>query len=275
MNSLISLILFTSILIGHVFCATINGQINFPENITSIDIQHTTIELIKISELNHSIESSATNFGLKRKTLLQENSNFEFKHIPNGEYLLNILSIDYNFNPNKLKIVINEEQEDNDQIIKAYIYRFGFEFNESIDGDNNSINNNNNNNIELSYPLIINTHSIHPERIYIKPRQLSILEWGPLKTILGNRLYLVLSIVTIFLMVGPLILEKFDPETAKLMKEQRSGTNGVLDPTNTEFISQIKSNKNSDSIDSKPNESLSSASSSTNESGKSIKNRKH
>lgn len=186
-------LLLLLLLVHQSFCALIEGLIEFPVDAAHLDVIKTHIELIEV-------HNDVNRVPLKQKTRVNQTGGFEFWYIPNGEYLLSVSSLSYNFEPFKTKIVV-------DEVVKAYIVQPNKPFDKPA--------------AEIPHPIKVAPNPITPRREYLKKRSKGILDSGPLATIVNNPWYLGMAIFTLALIAVPMVLEKFDPETARLVQEQR------------------------------------------------------
>lgn len=189
-----------ALLIRFTVCATVEGYLELPGEYTNLDLEHTSIELLEITnDLNKS--------PIKRHGYINNKGIFKFTDIPKGSYLLSLSHIEFNLVPFKSRVDINEQDE-----VVIHLVQ-GAQLWEELGP-------------EIPHPLRVIPNTKFPERQYIKNRNPSILESGPIATVINNPLYLAGVFLVILAVAGPYLLEKFDPETAKLMKEQKAQRQG-------------------------------------------------
>ncbi len=70
---------------------------------------------------------------------------------------------------------------------------------------------------------MINFTLVHkqPFRQYLQERNVGILSSGPIASILQSRWKMSLLAIALAVIIFPIYIENFDPETVKLMKEQK------------------------------------------------------
>jgi hypothetical protein len=176
-----------------VLCATLPGQLDLKRNLTSRDVQNTWIELEQMT---------SDTSGFKRMAYLHKDGFFEIGNIPEGEYILTVNSIDYNLLPFKARVEVTQ-----DDSISAYVIQATSKW--EIKGQ------------QIPLPLQIIANPAYPERGYIQERTPSIFKSGPIATVANNPLYLFAALLGLLVIGAPYLMEKFDPETAKAMREER------------------------------------------------------
>lgn len=191
-------LLYTAFLVQAVFCAELPGQLKLSRNLTSEDVQNTEILLEQVS--------SDTQRQQKRAYLHRDGS-FHIRDIPEGEYLLSIVSIDLNLIPMRALVEVSHEDS-----ISAYVV---------TSSDTRA---HRGPQIPLPFELIANPKL--PERAYLKERNPGILKSGPIAVVLNNPLYLAAALLVLLSMAVPFLMEKFDPESAKIVREQREARRG-------------------------------------------------
>lgn len=187
-------------LIRLILGATVEGYLELPGEFTNLDLVHTSIELLEITD-------DLSKNPIKRHAFINSEGIFKFHEIPKGSYLLSLSHIEFNLVPFKSRVDINEADEVVIHLVQgAQLWEeFG---------------------PEIPHPLRVIPNTKFPERQYIKKRNPGILESGPIATVINNPLYLAGVFLVILAVAGPYLLEKFDPETAKLMKEQKAQRQG-------------------------------------------------
>jgi len=183
-------------LIRLVIGATIEGYLELPGDLTNLDLTHTSIELLEIT-------SNTTKTPIKRDAYINSKGGFQFTCIPSGEYLLSLSHIEFNLVPFKSRIDVDKEDQ-----VSIHLVQAAQKWNELGP--------------EIPHPIRVIPNTKIPERQYIKKRSPGLLDSGPLATIVNNPLYLVGISVLLIALAFPYILEKVDPETAKIMKEQKA-----------------------------------------------------
>lgn len=173
---------------GLALSLSLPGQLNLTRELTSKDVQNTRIELQHLAT------------GSKRTTHLYEDGSFAFNNLPQGEYVLFISSIDLNLLPFKARVEVADD-------VTAYVLRATSNW--ATKG------------IQIPLPLQVVANPSAPERTYLKERTPSILKSGPVATVLNSPIYLGGAVLGILAVVAPYLMEKFDPETAKEMRQQR------------------------------------------------------
>ncbi|CCH42463.1 putative membrane protein [Wickerhamomyces ciferrii] len=193
-------IILTS-LIPFVIGATVSGFIELPgDELTNLDLVHTSIELLEIQG------AQSNSIGLKRNAHINSEGVFNFHDIPKGSYLLSVSHIEYNLVPFKSRVDVLENDE-----VKVHLVQAAQKWDDKGP--------------EIPQPIRFIPNTKFPERQYIKNRSPGILESGPIATVVNNPLYLAMAFLAIIAVVAPYLLEKFDPETAKLLKEQKAQRN--------------------------------------------------
>jgi hypothetical protein len=189
------------LLVQQACCATIEGNIKFPVDATHLEKIQSNIELVEVS-------ANASKIPLKQSTYINSDGEFEFLNIPTGTYLLSVSSIVFNLQPFKTRVDIDEQNN-----VSAYLVQTATAFD--------------NLNIEVPYPLNFISNPTTPRRNYIKKRKTGILESGPIATVINSPLYLAGITLVLALAVAPYLLQKFDPETARLIQEQKARKNAT------------------------------------------------
>jgi hypothetical protein len=176
-----------------VLSATLPGQLDLKRNLTSRDVQNTWIELEQVT---------SDTSGFKRMAYLHKDGSFEIGNISEGEYILTVNSIDYNLLPFKARVEVTQ-----DDSITAYLIQATSKW--EIKGQ------------QIPLPFQIIANPAYPERGYIRERTPSIFKSGPIATVANNPLYLFAALLGLLVIGAPYLMEKFDPETAKAMREER------------------------------------------------------
>lgn len=211
---------------GAAYCATIQGQIKFPDNllVASKDIERTTIEIQQVGSPSPRQSSL-----IDRNTYLQADSGFQFNNIQDGDYLLSLDSIDFNFTPSKVKISVRDDQ------VLAFIYEPGSNFEASTRR-------------KLSHPIQFHTLEGNGKRVYVKPSNRGILDVEPIKTIVNSPLYMTLLLAVVVLYMIPLIWEMIDPEVAAVAKKQKESKKPIM-AEGTEDKEETSSDSKSETVE--------------------------
>ncbi|AET41424.1 Sop4p Ecym_8133 [Eremothecium cymbalariae DBVPG len=212
--------LFLALQLVNALCSTvtIKGQLSLsPRNITNNDVVRSFFRLYQVG--NFTGRPYVDNASLKNL-----DGYFEFKDVPisseeNGKsyYQMVCSSLDFNLKPNRILIEITNNGSQVPPTIKAFQNVFGRENFPSP---------------ELLYPeqlvelpadpfIEITYVQSAPLRNYIIPRNPGMLQSGPLASIFNSKYKLAGLITVICLLLFPLLVEKFDPETVQAMKEQK------------------------------------------------------
>ncbi|KAH3684642.1 hypothetical protein WICPIJ_004398 [Wickerhamomyces pijperi] len=202
-----SSILLSSLLATVAHSATIQGQVNFPYNITSKDVENTNIEIQQVGA------KTSSNSLISSRVFLQSNSAFMFKDVKDGEYILSLDSIDFKFTPSKVKISVQQDQ------VKTYLYEVGSSYQQSK--------------IAVHHPLQYRLSGKDPQRIYGAKPSNGLLDVEPIKTIVNSPLYLTMVVGLISLFLLPMIWEMIDPEVAAAAKKYREGNESNSTSTST------------------------------------------
>ena len=199
--------------------ASVTGKFDItPRNLTVHDIARTSFKLFQIG--NYSTERPYH----ARTKLINTDGGFVFDNLPLNKgvnstthFVMHSDSLDYNLKPNRILLeFIALDTDANQYNLTAYKNFFGKEYFPSKD---------------IVYPeklevissdpfLQVTFVNKAPLRFYYQDRNASILQGGFIGSILASR-WKTAGVVTIFfLMMFPLIIEKLDPETTKVIKDE-------------------------------------------------------
>ncbi|CCD23078.1 Sop4p NDAI_0B00440 [Naumovozyma dairenensis CBS 421] len=211
------LYLIVGFLLSFAKCTTIKGKLDLPfVNISNFSISRTYFSLYQIG--NYS-----TNEPYYKKTGLQDSDgNFEFSNLPinsgineTTHFVLYSTSLDFNLKPNRILIEF-KELENGTITSKAFKNFFGREYFPS----NDIIHPEHLEAIEMEPYITISEVNMAPYRSYFQVRNVGILQSGPLASILNSRWKSAAVLSVILLAIFPFLVEKFDPETTKAMKQE-------------------------------------------------------
>lgn len=183
-------------LLSTCLCAVLPGHVQFDGNVTSLDVQRTQIEITEVSSEPGSY---------RQRAFIHPDGTFELNNIPKGEFVLTVLSIDYNLIPFKARVIVNEDDE-----VHAYVLHATSQWDKLGQ--------------EIPLPIQIIPNPKQPLREYLVERTPGLLKSGPIATVLNNPLYLGAAILSLIAIAAPYLMEKFDPETAKAVREERAAS---------------------------------------------------
>lgn len=193
-------LLWLSLVLGSiirlVIGATVEGFLELPGELTNLDLVHTSIDL---QEITTDLDRNPT----KRSAFINHEGVFKFNQVPKGSYILSLAHIEYNLVPFKSRVDVDDADEVSVHLVQ------GAQKWEEIG-------------LEIPHPIRVIPNTKSPERQYIKKRVPGILESGPIATVVNNPLYLAGIFFVIIAVAAPYLLEKFDPEAAKIMKETKA-----------------------------------------------------
>lgn len=197
-----------------------NGIIKGRFNYTMVNIHQYPVSRTHFTL--YQIGNYSTNEPYFATTELKDNlGNFEFKNLPlnlgtnaTTYFVMYPSSLDFNLKPNRILIEFTDRGNGTVES-KAFKNYFGREFFPSKD---------------ITYPEKLESISmdpfieialvhIAPRRSYFQVRNAGILQSGIIGNILSSRWKTAAVITVICLAIFPFIVEKFDPETTKAMKE--------------------------------------------------------
>lgn len=177
---------------------SVEGTLKLPE-LTKEESYGTYLELTDLATYKHT------------RSYITENGTFSFDNLGEGKYLVDVVALNYVFEYNSAVVDISKEviqQEDGSSreavVTSAYEYQFGHAL---LDTPN-----------EINYPLVFFLKAKDGKKTYYEVKDRGLANSGPLGTILGNPLLLAGGVFILAMMGVPYLLEKLDPETAKLMK---------------------------------------------------------
>ncbi|QEU61917.1 Sop4 [Kluyveromyces lactis] len=202
----------------------IKGRLDLKvRNVSRHDITRTYFNLYRIRNPNDDSDWDSYSQSAKLENI---NGEFTFSDVPidtsinrTTYFTLHSHSNEFNLKPNRILIQIVGNGQDQEPSLSAFENRFGREYFPSPD---------------ITYPetlnplpldsahrLTITTMNKQPYRKYIKIRNPGILESGPIASVLRSKFKLAGVVTVIFLVLFPILLEKFDPETAKAMRQEK------------------------------------------------------
>lgn len=188
--------LFVVFLLRFAVGATVEGYLELPGELTNLESTHLSIELLEITDDLDKVL-------VKRNAHINKEGKFKFNEVSQGTYLLSLAHIDFNLVPFKTRVDINEADE-----VSVHLVQGAQSWSEL--------------GLQIPHPIRVIPNTKLPERQYIKKRVPGILESGPIATVVNNPLYLGGIFLVIISVAGPYLLEKFDPEAAKMIKETKA-----------------------------------------------------
>ncbi|CCE63440.1 hypothetical protein TPHA_0E03500 [Tetrapisispora phaffii CBS 4417] len=214
--------------VSYVFAsASIKGKVDLrPKSLTISDISRITLTLHQIYNYkNDNITISDTKDSYYASTkIINTSGDFKFDNLPlikgfnkTTYFVLHSNSLDYNLRPNRvLYKFVSLDEDANKFNVTAYQNLLGREYFPSP---------------EIAYPenlLEINADPYlnityvrnAPMRLYYQHRKPSFLETGIIGNILSSRWKTAAVVTALCLAIFPLVAEKLDPETTRLIKEE-------------------------------------------------------
>lgn len=211
--------LWSALLVNSIVAISIKGQLDVtPYNMSNVRISNTRFRLQQIGEIDddkHLIKSIA---------YIQDiNGTFEFNNIElnkginkTTQFVISPISKDFNLKPNRVLIEFLEHENGTIES-KGFRNYFGREYFPSKD---------------ILFPEHLQSIAIEPMikftlvhkqpfRQYLQERNVGILSSGPIASILQSRWKMSLLAIALAVIIFPIYIENFDPETVKLMKEQK------------------------------------------------------
>ena len=218
---MLKVFLFWSLLLLRSISAfTIKGRLDVaPYNLSSFKISNTRFRLQQIGDIQdnkHPIKATAY--------VHDPDGSFEFNDIELNDGMINKttrfviypLSKDFNLKPNRVlvEIFMNENGTLETKGFRNYFGREYFpskdiKFPEKLEP------------IDIEPIVIFSLVHKQPLRSYLQVRNVGVLKSGPIASILRSPWKMALVLIALTIIIFPIYVENFDPETVKLMKEQR------------------------------------------------------
>ncbi|CDO92393.1 unnamed protein product [Kluyveromyces dobzhanskii CBS 2104] len=206
-------------------------------NVTQHDISRSYFTLYKIQGPNEQDKYSELVPYSKSATLQNTYGEFTFTDVPvdlglnrTTYFTINSHSTEFNLKPNRVLIKITGNGSGQEPSLTAFENKFGREYFPSAD---------------IAFPetlkllpldtsgrLVITTINKQPFRRFMQIRNPGIFQSGPIASILTSKFKLAGVITVLFLVLFPIMLEKFDPETAKQMRQEK------LQRENAKYVSK-------------------------------------
>lgn len=198
--------------------ASVRGRLDLgPRNISREDVARTEFTIYQIGNLTDQPYTTTVH-------LDSLDGTFEFSNVPlapganeSTYFVLYPRALDYNLKPNRILVELIKREGSAEPTVRAYKNVFGKEYFPSP---------------EILYPetleavaaepyITITTVNTAPVRQYVQARNIGIFQSGPLASIVNSRYKMAGVITLVMLLVFPMIVEKFDPETAEAIKEHK------------------------------------------------------
>ncbi|AMD22056.1 HGL284Cp [Eremothecium sinecaudum] len=196
---------------------TIKGRLDIsPKDITHETVVRSSFKLYQVGNI--------TGTPYKAQAYLKDiHGHFEFTDVPIEAgstptyYQLVPQSLDYNLKPNRVLIEIINNGNENNVTINAYQNIFGKEHFPSPD----IIYPDELQKLDVDPDIVITYVQAVPWRSYYVSRNPGMFSSGPLASIVNSKYKLAAVITIIALMLLPILVEKFDPEVAQAVREQK------------------------------------------------------
>lgn len=217
---MLTVFLFWSLILLKLISAlTIKGQLDVtPYNLSTFKISNTRFRLQQIGSLDsnkHPIKATAY--------IQDPDGSFEFNNIEVDEginkttqFIIYPLSKDFNMKPNRVLVefFMNENGTLETKGFRNYFGREYFpskdiKFPEKLDP------------IDIKPMIRFSLVQKQPFRNYLQVRNPGVLKSGMIASILHSPWKMALVLIALTVIIFPIYVENFDPETVKLMKEQR------------------------------------------------------
>ena len=217
---MLTFFLFWSLnLLKLVYAVSIKGHLDVaPYNLSTFKISNTRFRLQQIGDIDtnkHPIKATAY--------VQDSDGSFEFDGIELNEginkttqFVIYPLSKDFNLKPNRVLVefFMNENGTLEAKGFRNYFGREYFpskeiKFPEKLEP------------IDIEPRVIFSLVQKQPFRHYLQVRNLGVLKSGPIASILQSPWKMALVLIVLTIIIFPIYVENFDPETVKLMKEQR------------------------------------------------------
>lgn len=206
--------------LSFISAASVRGRLDIGlSNITGATLARSEFKLYQIGNYSNDLAYSAKTY------LKNTEGDFSFENLPLNHgvnastyFVLTSSSLDFNLKPNRILCeFINQNEDGSEYHLKAYKNIFGKEYFPSPD---------------ITYPeqlealetepfISIELINRAPLRLYYQQRNKGLFTGGPFASLLNARWKQALAVMLIGLILLPILLEKFDPATAKAIQEEK------------------------------------------------------
>lgn len=213
-------LVFVCLQLISISAASIRGRLDIGlSNITGATLSRTHFRLNQIGNYSNEVGYTATSH--LKNTL----GDFEFQDVPLNHgtnettyFVLALGSLDFNLKPNRILCeFINIDENGTEYQFNAYKNIFGKEFFPSPD---------------ITFPeklesvetepfIPISLVNRAPLRLYYQQQNKGLFTGGPFARLLDTTWKQAIAVTFVALLALPVLLEKFDPETAQAIKEEK------------------------------------------------------